>query len=65
MFSLELEKIVKSCKDTRMRYTLFVVTDGKLQVPWYDTLLLVIARGVASKLENFGREVFEDGREVN
>ncbi len=47
------------------RYALFVVTYGKLQVPWYNTLLLVIACSVASEFENLGREVFEDGSEVN
>lgn len=44
---------------------LLVVTDGKLQVSRYDTLLLVIASGVTSQLENLGSQVLKYSREVN
>ena len=50
--------------DTR-RDSLLVVPDSELQVPWDDTLLLVVARGVARELENLGSEVLEDSREVD
>ena len=44
---------------------LFIVTDGKLQVTWDDTLLLVIASSVTSEFENLSCEVFENGSEVD
>ena len=42
-----------------------IVADGELEMTRDDTGLLVIAGSIASQLENFGREVFEDGREVD
>jgi len=42
-----------------------VVADGQLQMTRDDTLFLVIASGIASKFEDFGSEVFEDGSEVD
>ena len=42
-----------------------VVSDGQLQMTWNDTGLLVITGGITSQLENFGREVLEDGSEVD
>ena len=45
--------------------SLLIVTDGELQVTRNDTLLLVVASGVTSQLENFGGEVLEDSREVD
>ena len=56
-----LERISMSQKD----YSLFVIPDGKLQVTGDDTLLLVVARGVASELKNLGSKVLEDSREVD
>ena len=44
--------------------SLLVVPDSELQVPWDDTLLLVVARGVASELENLSSKVLENSREV-
>jgi hypothetical protein len=44
---------------------LLVVADGELQVARHDTVLLVVARGVARELEDFCGEVFEDGGEVH
>ena len=43
---------------------LLIVTDGELQVTGHDTLLLVVARGVASELKNLGSKVLENSREV-
>ena len=45
-------------------YSLFIVTDGKLQVTRNNTLLLVITGSVTSQLKNLGCEVFEDGSEI-
>lgn len=44
---------------------LFVSADGKLQMTWRDTLDLEIFGGVASELEDFGGEVFEDSGNVD
>ena len=44
---------------------LFVVSDGELEVTRHDTVLLVIAGGVASEFEDLGSEVFKDGGEVD
>jgi len=44
---------------------LLVVADGELEMAGDDSGLLVVASGVASQLKNFGREVLEDGSEVN
>ena len=45
--------------------SLLVVPDGELQVPWDDTLLLVIPRSVTGELEDLGREILKDSREVD
>jgi hypothetical protein len=44
---------------------LFVVANRELKVTRDDARLLVVAGGVASELENFGGEVFEDGSDVD
>ena len=44
---------------------LLVVPDGELKMPGNDTGLLVVAGGVASQLENLGRQVLEDSGEVD
>ena len=44
---------------------LLVVADGELEVAGDDTGLLVVARGVASQLEDLSRQVLEDSREVD
>ena len=44
---------------------LLVVPDGELEMTRYDTLLLVITRGVAGEFEDLSRQVFEDGGEVD
>jgi len=42
-----------------------IVADGELELTRDDTGLLVITGSIASQLENFSREVFEDGSEVD
>ena len=44
---------------------LLIVADGELKVTGDDTRLLVVASGVASKLENLGSEVLKDSGEVD
>jgi hypothetical protein len=44
---------------------LLVVPDGELEMTGNDTGLLVVTGGVTSQLEDFGREVLEDGSEVD
>ena len=42
-----------------------IVSDGELEMTRDDTGLLVVTGSIASQLENFGREVFEDSSEVD
>ena len=44
---------------------LLIVADGELEVAGNDTGLLVVASGVASKLEDFGSQVLKNGSEVD
>lgn len=44
---------------------LLVVPDGELQMTGNDTRLLVVTGSVTGQLEDFGREVLEDGSEVD
>jgi len=44
---------------------LLVVSDGQLDVSGNNSGLLVVARGVTSQLEDFSRQVFEDGAQVD
>jgi hypothetical protein len=44
---------------------LLIVADGELKVTRDDTGLLVVASGVASKLEDFGSQVLKNGSEVD
>ena len=48
-----------------MWHVLLIVADGELQVTGDNTLLLVVAGGVASKLEDLGSEVLEDCSKVD
>jgi hypothetical protein len=50
---------------TEQLVQLLVVTNGQLEMTGHDTLLLVIPRRIPSEFENLGREVFEDGCEVD
>lgn len=58
---------IAECEPTRGQQPveLFVVTDRELQVARADPSLLVVAGSVTRELENLGREVFENGREVD
>ena len=44
---------------------LLIVAVGELEVTGNDTDLLVVARGVARKLEDFGSQVLKNGSEVD
>lgn len=44
---------------------LLIVADGELEVAGNDTSLLVVASGVASQLEDFGRKVLKDSSQVD
>jgi hypothetical protein len=44
---------------------LLVVADGELEMAGDDTRLLVVAGGVASQLENLGRQVLKNGSKVD
>ncbi|KAI0261626.1 hypothetical protein BC834DRAFT_895154, partial [Gloeopeniophorella convolvens] len=45
--------------------SLFVITDSELQMPRHDTLPLVIARSIASQLEDLGSEVLRHRSKVD
>ena len=53
------------CDVTQKLVQLLIVADGELEMTRNDTGFLVVASGVASKLENFGREIFENSCEVH
>jgi len=42
-----------------------IVSDGELEMTRDDTSLLVVAGGVTSQFEDFGRKVLKDGRKVD
>jgi len=42
-----------------------IVADGELEMARDDAGLLVVTGSIASQLEDFGREVFEDGSKVD
>lgn len=44
---------------------LLVVADGELEMTGDDAGLLVVTRGVASQLEDLGRQVLKDSCEVD
>jgi hypothetical protein len=50
---------------TEQLVQLLVVADGELKMAGNDTGLLVVTSGVSSQLEDFSREVLEDGSEVD
>ena len=43
------------CDVTEKLVQFLVIADGELEMTWDDTGLLVVACGVASKFEDFGR----------
>jgi hypothetical protein len=44
---------------------LLVISDGKLEMTWDDTGLLVVTGSIASQLEDFSRKILEDSCEVD
>ena len=56
---------LRNCNVPQKLVQLLIVADGELEMTRDDTGLLVVAGSVTSQLEDFGREVFEDSREVD
>jgi len=50
---------------TEQLVQLLIILDGKGEMTRHDTSLLVVAGGIASKLQDLGTEVLEDGSEVD
>ncbi len=42
-----------------------IVSDGKLEMTGNDSCFLVVPSGIASQLEDFGSQVFENSGKVN
>lgn len=53
------------CDGSQKFVQLLIVSDGKLQVTWDDTCLLVVSCGVSSQFQDLGSKVFEDSGEVD
>ena len=53
------------CDVSQKLVQLLIVADGKLEVTWDDTGLLVVAGSVSGQLEDLSGEVLKDGSEVN
>ena len=71
LLDLEQQRAVDVRQDTSERdgrtdqgVKFLITTDGELQMARGDALHLEVLGGVAGKLEDFGGEVFEDGRHV-
>jgi hypothetical protein len=45
--------------------SLFVIPNGKLQVPRHDTLLLIIASSIASQLQDLGGKIFKNSSKID
>lgn len=43
----------------------FVISDGELQMTGNDSRLLIVASGIAGKLEDLSCKVFQDGSQVD
>ena len=50
---------------TEQLVELFIVADGQLHVPGDDARLLVVAGGVARKLQDLGAQVLQDSGQVD
>jgi len=44
---------------------LFIVADGELEVTRDNTSLLVVSSSIASKFEDFGSKILENGSEID
>lgn len=53
------------CDVTKQLVQFLIVADGELEMTGDDTSLLVVTSGVASKFQDFGSEVLENGSEVH
>jgi hypothetical protein len=56
---------LRNCNVPQKLVQLLIVADGELEMTRDDTGLLVVTGGVASKFEDFSREVFKHGRKVD
>jgi hypothetical protein len=56
---------LSDCDVSQELVQLLIVADGELEMTRNDTGLLVVARGVASQLEDFGCEVLENSGQVD
>ena len=56
---------MKSCPEVTGKHSLFVIANGKLQMTRHNTLLLVVTRCVARKLEDLGSKVLKNRCEVD
>lgn len=54
-----------NCNASKKLVELFIVLDGKSQMAWNDTALLVITSSVSCELEDLGAEVFKDSCQVH
>ena len=43
----------------------FVIPNGQLEMPWNNTLFLVIAGGITSQLKDLSGQVLQNGSEIN
>lgn len=50
---------------TKELVQLLIVADCKLEVAWYDTLLLIVTSSITSELEDFSREIFKHCGQVD
>jgi hypothetical protein len=56
---------LSDCDVSQKLVQFLIVADGELEMTRDDTGLLVVTSGVASKFEDFGCEVLQDGCEVD
>ena len=54
-----------NCDVSEKLVQFLVIADGELQMTGNDTGLLVVAGGVTSQLEDFGREILKHGSKVD
>ena len=65
LFSLKPE-VRNSIHEIKMRkHVLLVIPDSKLQVPWHNTLLLVIPGSVTSQFKDLSSEIFKYSSKIN
>jgi len=58
-------RLARELRHTEQLVQLLIVSDSQLQMPWNDTLLLVITGSIASQLEDLRGQVLQNGSEVD